>query len=125
MGRGPWRIEIPRWHPTDLNTLLRASRWERARLKRLDREMVLAYTLLCRVPPADRRKRRVLMTYVRGRGQRGPVPDDDNLRKSLLDALVAARVLHDDAPAWVEMSSVRYDRADVAATLIDLEDVDP
>ena len=123
MANGTWRIEIPRWHPTDLNTLLNASIRKRARLKRLDREMVLAYTLLCRVPPANKRKRRVLMTYVRGRGQRGPFPDVDALWKSTLDALVAARALHDDSDVWAEILPVRFDRADVPATIIDLEDV--
>ena len=121
---GPWRIAIPRWHPVDLNTLLKASVRERARLKRLDRDMVIGYTLLCRVPPAHRRKRRVTLTYVRGRGQKGPVPDVDALWKSTLDALVAARVLRDDSPAWAEILPVRFDRADVAATFIDLEDID-
>lgn len=123
MEPGPWRIVIPCWHPTTLNALMDAPKWDRARLKRLDRDMIVGYALLCHVPPANKRKRRVSMTYIRGRGDRGPFPDVDALWKSTLDALVAARVLQDDSDDWAEILPVHFDRADFAATIIDLEDI--
>jgi hypothetical protein len=41
----------------------------------------------------------------------------------MLDALVAARVLHDDSHRWVEAMRVRFDRAQDHATIIELEDL--
>ena len=64
------------------------------------------------------------LTYVKGKGQ-GSFPDDDNLRKSLLDALVASGVLQDDSPSWVEMPPVCYQKGDQPMTIIDLEDLGP
>lgn len=118
-----WRIEIPRWHPTPLNKLLKAHWRERARLKRYDRDVVISHCLLENVPPATK-KRRVSMTYIRGRGQVGPVPDVDALWKSLLDALVAASVICDDSHEWVEIAPVAFDRDKSSATIIELEDIE-
>jgi hypothetical protein len=117
---GAWRVAIPHWHPTSLNTLMEAHWRDRARFKRKDREMIRVYCLLNHVPPARGRARRVTLTYGVGRG--GTFPDDDNLRKSLLDALVANGVLHDDSPRWCMMPPVRYERGDIPMTILDIED---
>ena len=97
---------------------------ERSSYLRRDRDMIKAYCILNHVPDARGAARGERLTYVKGKGQ-GSFPDDDNLRKSLLDALVASGVLQDDSPSWVEMPPVCYQKGDQPMTIIDLEDLGP
>ena len=53
----------------------------------------------------------------------GRLPDPDNLLKSLLDALVHAKLLVDDSAAWVELGEVRVERGGHRKTVVTLEDL--
>lgn len=116
-------IVIPDWRPALLNELMR-SHWSKVgRLKRRDREMVAAYSRLANVPPA-RGPRRVGLIIG---GNRYPerAPDPDGVWKSLLDALVHARMLIDDSAEWCELKRpVFHRRPEGFRTVITLEDVD-
>lgn len=97
---------IPRWHPTPLNRLL-GNYHKAGQLKRADRDMVAAYARLARIPKAPG-KRRVQLEIVLGRGQRKH--DPDAFWKSLLDAMVHAKVLINDTDRWVVCDPVIYSR---------------
>jgi hypothetical protein len=114
-----YRIDSPTWCPAKLNEML--AHWAtRAKLKRRDRE---ALAILGRhVPPAVG-PRRVQLTVVLGRGCRGG--DPDAYAKSLLDALVACRLLIDDRNKLVEWMPVKYERGTQGGCVIELEDLPP
>lgn len=98
-------IWVPRWHPAKLNALLKVH-WAKAhRIKTNDKNMIWAHS------PRDKRaitKRRLELTIILKKGQRGADPDAYN--KSLLDALVACRLLTDDNHQGVELMPVVYRR---------------
>jgi hypothetical protein len=109
-------IHIPNFHPTRLNKLL--GHWRvAARLKKNDRSIIQTY---CRGLPAATTKRRVTLTIVLGKRQRGG--DPDSYFKSALDGLVHAKQLVDDSKEWCELAPVKYLRGDMA-TIIELEDI--
>lgn len=116
-------LVIDRWIPTPLNKLL--GDWRRAqRLKKDDRDMVIASTLLARLPKATRR-RRVDLVVTLPKGQRAW--DRDALWKSTLDSLKHAKLLVDDNPTWCVPGDVTYERSGTTAfstkiLLTDLED---
>jgi hypothetical protein len=112
-------LTIPGWVPATVNQLLRSVRG-RIRLKKADREVVAVYARLSGIPRATG-QRRVGLTIVLGRGQRGC--DGDAPWKSLLDSLVSAGLLVDDAPAWCELAPVKFRRGErgTEITLTDLE----
>ncbi len=113
-----WTVTIPNWHPARLNQLI-GNRFKAARLKKADRELILHY--LRNVPSAEG-KRRVSVTIVLGKGQRGGDPDCYN--KSLLDSLVYWKKLVDDNRQGVELAPLRFERADKPATILELEDME-
>jgi Holliday junction resolvase RusA-like endonuclease len=103
-----------------LNQLLHAHPMRAARLKRIDRDLVTAYARLGTIPPADGPRRVSLHLYGWPRGR---LPDPDAPLKSLLDALVHARLLVDDGAAWCVLGGVRFERAPERRTVITLEDL--
>lgn len=114
-----YTIDIPAWHPTKLNDLL--GNWRKAaRLKKADRKTV---EWMCRIwsVPLATGKRRLRLTIVLGKGQRGG--DPDCYFKSVADALVACGRLTDDNRQGVELMPVRFERDTTAATRIELEDI--
>ena len=114
-------IVIPRWHPPRLNQWDGRHWAARARLKRQTRDMVAAYARQLGVPPATGKRRVGLAVWLRPRCRGG---DPDAYHKALLDALVACRLLVDDARQWCEITPVRYERRrDWWGCEITLEDV--
>jgi Holliday junction resolvase RusA-like endonuclease len=87
-------------------------------MKSADKEVVAWY--MTTVPPATG-KRRLLLTIVLGKGQRGG--DPDAYYKSLLDALTTCGQLTDDNRQGVELAPVQFVRGATPATIIMLEDL--
>lgn len=114
-------VEIPKWHPARLNAIV--GHWgKRSRLKKADRELVWAYTR--NIAPAAGKRRVSLIIVLAGRQK---VCDPDAYWKSLLDALVQARMLVDDSPEWVELGPVEFmwarDTTYSQGTIILLDDI--
>jgi len=98
---------IPGWIPTSLNKL--SGHWaERGRKKKAERNLLAAIVAVQRVGEAKGR-RRIDLHLVLPTGKRSP--DPDNLWKSVLDALVHAKILIDDNPTWREQGVVTYARS--------------
>lgn len=114
-----FKVEIPNWHPARLNELMRGHWSNGARRKRADRATIANYCRLANVPPAES-KRRVRLTIVLGKGQRGG--DPDAYWKTTLDALTKCKALKDDNRQWCELVPVEFDRAEAKATVIQLEE---
>jgi hypothetical protein len=118
--RGKFQLEIPNWHPARLNQWDGCHWSRRAKLKKIDRQVVGCYAMLSGVPHA-KGKRRVSLQVVLGPRQRGA--DVDAFWKSLLDALTACRLLKDDSRRWCELGSVEFERGPQMTSTIILEDV--
>lgn len=115
-----YRLKIERWSPALLNDLM--GHWARAyKLKKIDRNMVMAYCLQNRMPLANG-PRRVSLTITLSPKQH-VAPDPDAFWKSLLDALVHARMLIDDCRQYCEMGPVTFLRGPERETLIELEEL--
>lgn len=100
------RLIIPNWRPALLNNM--KGHWSNAaRLKKLDRKAVWAHSLEQKIPRATG-KRRVSLHIVLPKN--GKKSDYDAPWKSLLDALVHAGMLIDDAPDYVEQGEITYSR---------------
>lgn len=116
------RLIIPHWTPATMNQLMR--HWRIAhRLKRIDRNLIMGYCFLYRLPIATG-PRRVDLTITRPRSQRGRVQDPDAFFKSVNDALVHAKMLIDDSRRWVQLGSVTFEQGPERATTITLTDLD-
>ncbi len=111
-------LTIADWSPTPLNRLLSRVR-ARIHGKKHDRLIVVAEALNQDVPRAKVKRRVSVHVTAPGR-----LPDADNILKSLLDALVAARLLVDDSPAWLELGQIRVERGRRRQTVITLEDLE-
>ena len=108
-------IKIDNLQPTPLNKLL--GNWRAAMgLKKKDRNIIAWHCL--NLPKASQ-KRRVTLTIILGKGQRGC--DPDAYFKSMLDALVHAGMLVDDSYKWIELAPVKFIRGDKGC-IIELED---
>lgn len=115
-------LTIDKWHPCTKNALADAHKFERARLKKIDRHMVMAYCALHRFPLALG-KRRVELTITRGDSDPGRPADPDAFWWSLLDALVWAKMLVDDSEEWCEHKFIGTERGEVKSTRIELIDI--
>lgn len=113
-------LTIPGYIPCGVNELLRVHWSKRRRLKLECRELVGHYSREQGIPRAEGKRRVSLSFTLSGRGK---VKDDDNVRKVLSDALVAAGLLVDDAPAWVEWGPVTWGRGAARGTVVVLEDL--
>ena len=118
------RIVIPDWRPATLNELLSGRTWHKAaRLKRADRDTVAVYANLSGVRAGmERRKRRVDVLVRPAIGRRKA--DRDAYWKSLLDALVHAGLLVDDADRWCVPGDVEHTLKGPPRTEITLTDLD-
>lgn len=114
-----WFLEL--WHPTPLNELI-GNRFKATRLKRADRETVALMARRDGIPKATG-KRRVGITILLGKYQREK--DPDAYWKSLLDAMVHAKLLVDDREKWCEQGAVKHERTKgrTWGTLLTLEDI--
>jgi len=112
-------IMILGWHPAALNQYIGKKWYVGHKLKKLDKYMIRAHTLNL---PKAKTKRRVDLHIMLGKGQKKR--DPDAYWKSLLDALVHAKMLTDDNHAGVELGAVSYSRGKMA-TLIVLTDLPP
>jgi hypothetical protein len=115
-------LVIEKWHPYTSNQLMSCHHQQRARLKRIDRHLVMAYCALHRFPVAVG-LRRVELTIIRGEGDKGRPVDPDNWWKSLLDALVWAKMLIDDGEAYCEHKFIATEHGPQRATRITLIDL--
>lgn len=113
---------IEKWHPTSVNRLMNVHWALRNKMKIEDAETVKLTGLSKDIKPA-KGKRIVRVTIILSNRQKR-TPDDDNLRKSLLDALVKAGYLVDDSPKWCEVLPFTFLRGPQKATIIELEDVE-
>lgn len=91
-------IYIERWHPTTINKLLGSHFGMRHKMKKVDAEMIAAYSR--HVPKAVGKRKVEIMIYVEGKGRRA---DPDAYFKSTLDALVKNRLLTDDNSQGCEL----------------------
>lgn len=118
---GTQKFQIDNWQPTSVNRLLQLHWYARNALKIADADVVKIAGLNGNITQA-KGKRLVRVTVVLSYRQRRS-PDDDNLRKSLLDALVKAGYLVDDSPKWCTVEPFVFLKGPKKATIIELEDV--
>lgn len=120
MADGSWRIEIPGWRPTTVNELLRLHWSERGRRKSSDVATIRVHALLCGADVMATCRRHVDLEISRPCGR--PL-DEDNVWKSLKDALVRVGLLVDDSPRWCEQGTPTFPRGPLRTviTLTDLE----
>jgi hypothetical protein len=98
---------VPGWAPARLNDLL-GHPMKAARLKAKDRDTLARAALAHGARPAAGRRKVELHVVVPASQRRW---DGDSMHKSLLDGLVAARLLRDDGPAWCVCGPVAWSRA--------------
>ncbi len=115
-----YRLKIDRWQPATINQLLSRHPMTRSRLKRVDENMVVCHCLLYRIPPATG-PREVSLLITLGPRQKGA--DPDSYWKSLLDALVKAKMLIDDNRQYVQCKTPEFERGPERATTITLRDL--
>jgi hypothetical protein len=117
-----YRITIPKWRPTRDNQLSGGSHWaKKNRLKKTDKDFVATYAMRLGIPPATGKRRVSLEITLSGRQKE---TDPWAYCKSLLDALVACRMLVDDSARFVEFVPATYTRGDDGGTVIVLEDLE-
>lgn len=115
-----YTLKIGNWHPARLNQWDGCHWSKRAKLKRVDRDIVALNAHAFGIPKATG-KRRVSLTLTLAPRQRAG--DPDAYWKSLLDALVHAGLLVDDNRQHVEIGGVAFQRGPLRITEITLEDV--
>ncbi len=115
--KGSWRITILSWHPATVNELMRSVK-TRIRRKKADR--VLIDTQSLHVPIATG-PRRIHLAITLGKGRRAA--DPDAYWKSLLDALVACKLLIDDNRQNCVLDPVEFSRGNEPETTIELYDL--
>lgn len=119
------RLVIDHWRPTSYNELHKKHwHWGKAhRRKKGDFSLIKAHALLAGVPAALGKRRVSLVITLTARMRQA---DPDAYWKSLLDALVRARLLVNDTATFVELGSVTYapERGRLSTTIV-LEDLEP
>ena len=113
-----YTIKIPNWRPTPLNQIMGAHWAVGHKRKKADANIIRCYT---RHLPTAECKRVVSLKMILGKGQRKF--DDDAPWKSLLDALVQAKMLVDDSPKWCAFTAPEYERGEMPYTIITLTDI--
>lgn len=116
------KLVINNWHPT-LQNKWDGRHWSaRSKLKKFDRELIAVEAHNQEITRA-RGKRRVTLELVLGPRQRGG--DPDAYWKSLLDAMVHAKLLTDDNAAGVELMPVRVwpERGKIKSATVYMEDM--
>lgn len=111
---------IPGWTPTLLNAFLGRHWGVGHAKKKIDAELIGTYAVAQALTKASGKRRVSLELHG---WKRGRLPDPDAVWKSLLDGLVACRLLIDDSPNWCEIVSPVYIRDAIWQTTITLEDL--
>jgi hypothetical protein len=119
--RGRWELFIPGHRIATKNELTKdGCHMRAARLKRIDRELIAIYAAKAGVPAATGKRRFSMVVTMAGRMKE---VDPDALWLSALDGAVAARLLVDDSPRFVELGPVVQVKGAEKSTRIILEDV--
>lgn len=115
-------LHIPDWMPTSLNKLVNSHWAVASKYKKADRNLIALYATSQEIPKATR-KRRVSLRVVLPKGQRSL--DNDNVWKSLLDALKHCKLLVDDTPKYCETTTPVWLRSgtELKETFVILEDM--
>jgi hypothetical protein len=117
--RKSYTLTVPNWQPARLNQFV-GRHWSSGhRLKKSDRILLAGYAMAAAIPPASGKRRVSLEITLSPRQRAG---DPDAYWKSVLDGLVAARLLIDDNRQHVELGTVAFRRGDGRQTTIILED---
>lgn len=116
------KIVIQNWHPVTDNQLMNSHYLRRHKLKLKDAITIQVASLHLR--PATG-KRKVEVTVTLGPKQKKKV-DPFAYWKSLLDALVNAKMLVDDSDKWAQVEPLKYERGErrTLIVLTDLEEKD-
>ena len=103
-------MRIVGWIPASVNKLTTRDHWAvKRRIKGVDRDTVHAAAILSQIPVAnDRRSVHCHVVYPQGQRRF----DRDNLRKSLLDALVSCAAIKNDSPKWLISDTITDSRGD-------------
>lgn len=111
---------IDDWRPTSLNQLMHCHWTKKHRLKKRDAELFAVLAAAQQIPRATGKRRVSLRIVLSGRQR---IQDEDNIWKSLLDALVRCGLLLDDNAAGVERGPVRWERGAKTRTEIIIENL--
>lgn len=120
MQQTEWTMNIPGWTSTPLNKLMTVHWGTAARCKKADVQVVGNAKMAAGVPDATT-KRRIEIIVIYPKGQRQY--DKDAFLKSLLDAMVRAKVLVNDSPAWADYDLPEYARGDKLRTIITVQEL--
>jgi hypothetical protein len=119
-----WTFTVPNWTPALANSWSGRHFSARARATGEAADLLGAYAVAAGVPRVCEHYRPMRRVRVELRGwRRGRVPDPDGPLKVLLDGLVRARLLVDDAAAWCRWEPPTVVRSAVRETVVTLEDV--
>ena len=116
------RIRINGWHPTPLNKLIGVHWATASKRKKSDRQVISQVECERRLRWASGHRRVKLTIFLEPRQR---AADPDAYWKSLLDALVHSKLLIDDSRTHCTLGGVEFCRAKEAATVIELEDMQP
>ncbi len=117
-----YKLIIPNWHPASKNKLTKGKLRVRMHLEKIDRNIICGYCLANRVPLAQG-PREVNLTIDLGPKRQAKGSDPDAYWMSLLDSLVAARMLIDDRRQFCRPGRVEFERGAERATTIELVDL--
>ena len=115
-----YTITIPDYLPLSINQLIGRHHMVTHQRKQLHLEIIVRHAQAQGVPRATGPRRVSLILTVRG----GRRPDRDNIRKVVIEGLVASGALVDDNPDWCSEGSIEYRWGKGRQTEIILEDVD-
>ena len=105
------RFFVPHWFPVSANKLVKKNWRVASRYLKKDAEIVATYARLERIVPATG-KREVSLRFLYPKGKR--MYDENNLTKSLYDAMHRAGMLVNDSPKWLKQGTVDSLRVDDA-----------
>jgi hypothetical protein len=115
-----YTLTVPDWQPARLNQFV-GRHWSSGhRLKKADRLLLAGHAMAAGIPPASGKRRVSLCITLSARQRAG---DPDAYWKSVLDGLVAARLLIDDNRQHAQLGTVEFLRGDARQTTIILEEL--
>ena len=112
-------LAIPGFHPVSVNTLLSLHYFSRSKVKRSQQEIVGFYAREQKIEPAAGKR---LVSIVCKGWRQGGIPDEDNIKKVLLDNLASLGLLVDDSPKWCH-SVASIERSKEWETIVALENI--
>lgn len=117
---GTYTMTILGWRPRSLNELMGFHHMTVYKLKKRDKQRIALEKMVHGIPDAVHKRRVSLRIVLQGRDK---ATDPDANWKSLLDALVACRLLVNDSSEWVSLGEVEYERGK-RATVLTLTDIE-